>query len=834
MKNKIEILAPAGSYEGMRAAMNGGCDAVYIGGANFGARAYANNLDEESLLRAIDEAHIRDKSIYLTVNTLLKQKELEEKLYSYLEQYYLQGLDAVIVQDVGVMNFIHKNFPKLPIHASTQMTLTMAEGANLLKDKGVTRLVTSRELSLYEIKTISENTDLEIETFVHGALCYCYSGQCLMSSVIGGRSGNRGRCAQPCRMPYQYYSNNKKLSSSKEKYLLSPKDINTIELIPELVEAGIYSFKIEGRMKRPEYAAAVSHLYRKYTDLYLEYGREDYQKRLTSQEFDQDMIMLQDVYNRGGFSKGYGQSYHGKKMISLYRPNHSGVYVGKVSQIKGSQVSILLSEKVNAQDILEIHKSEEEGYDFTVKDSHQAGKVLLTNVGIRPDKTMAGRKNKKEYTSPDLGIKVGQLVYRTKNNELLTSISKDYLEQDKKLAIQGRLTAKAGQKLKFELSYDKHIATVEQQEVQLALKQPVTKDKLQASLMKTGDTLYYFEDLQIDCDDNIFVPVGWLNELRREGITKLEQEVAKAYRRDKPDQVSSKEVKSLLGSSRSDFEKKVVPELTVSVQTKEQFKVASDAKEVNRVYVDYEFVGIELLKELLENIPQNNKSFYILLPQICRLSTYHRLKKEISGIITNRNLTGFVVKNLEEIALLQSLFIEYGISKEIVAHSNLYIFNREAKEFWRKKGVDDLSAPTELNLQELKQLNITDCEIAVYGYTPLMISAQCLHETTEGCKKNQAHNSGYLVDRLGKNFFVQTNCIGCYNTIYNGQPLALHKCFAEVMSLNPKSIRLDFTLEDISQMTVVLDCFVNTYHYGKNDPVEIGDYTTGHFKRGVE
>ncbi len=201
MKRNIEILAPAGSYEGMQAAMNAGCDAVYIGGSSFGARAYANNLEEETLLKAIDEAHIRDKKIYLTVNTLLKEKERTKELYRFLEKFYLGGLDAVIVQDMGVLHFIHENFPELPIHASTQTTLTMAQGANLLKPYGVTRLVTARELSLKEIKTIRENTELEIETFVHGALCYCYSGQCLMSSMIGGRSGNRGRCAQPCRMP---------------------------------------------------------------------------------------------------------------------------------------------------------------------------------------------------------------------------------------------------------------------------------------------------------------------------------------------------------------------------------------------------------------------------------------------------------------------------------------------------------------------------------------------------------------------------------------------------------------------------------------------------------
>lgn len=399
-KNKIEILAPAGSYEGMKAAMNAGCDAVYIGGSSFGARANANNLEEAVMLQAIDEAHIREKKLYLTVNTLIKEKERTEKLYQFLDKFYLQGLDAVIVQDVGVMHFIHRNFPNLPIHASTQTTITMAQGVELLRDCGVTRLVTPRELSLAEIKDISNNTDLEIETFVHGALCYCYSGQCLMSSMLGGRSGNRGRCAQPCRMPYQLLDGDKNIPLKEGSHVLSPKDIFTVPLIPEMIEAGIHSFKIEGRMKRPEYAAAASYVYRKYTDLYFSIGKEKFDQYIKDKDSDyaQDKMNLLDIYNRGGFSEGYFDDYHGKTMMSMGRPNHSGVKVGQVKEIRGSQVSILLSENVNAQDILEIRDPIETDYEFTVKDFHEKGNLLVTNVGRRLGKedfmgNQNGRRN---------------------------------------------------------------------------------------------------------------------------------------------------------------------------------------------------------------------------------------------------------------------------------------------------------------------------------------------------------------------------------------------------------------------------------------------------------
>ena len=353
---KVEILAPAGSYESLCGAINGGCDAVYLGGNRFGARAFAENFDRETMLRAIDYVHMFDKKIYLTVNTLLQNEEIEEELFAYLEPFYKQGLDAVIVQDVGVLSFIHRNFPDLPLHASTQMTFTTEQGGEFLKKYGVTRFVTSRELSAAEITNMRKRTDLEIETFVHGALCYCYSGQCFMSSMIGGRSGNRGRCAQPCRMPYKVETaQGEKVKTAP--YVLSPKDICTLDKIPELVDAGIDSFKIEGRMKKPEYAAYTSYLYRKYTDLYLEYGEDyfSYMKKHKN-ELEYDYTCLMDLYNRGGFSDGYFFKENGPSMMSMVRPNHSGVLVGTVERVKKNRVGIRLEQDLYAQDVLEFRK----------------------------------------------------------------------------------------------------------------------------------------------------------------------------------------------------------------------------------------------------------------------------------------------------------------------------------------------------------------------------------------------------------------------------------------------------------------------------------------------
>ena len=825
MKKTIEILAPAGSYEGMRAAMNAGCDAVYIGGSSFGARAYANNLNEETLLGAINEAHIRDKRLYLTVNTLLKEKERTKELYNFIERFYREGLDAVIVQDLGVLHFLSKNFPGLPIHASTQTTITMAQGANLLKPYGVTRLVTARELNLKEIRAIRDNTDLEIETFVHGALCYCYSGQCLMSSMIGGRSGNRGRCAQPCRMPYQFYSEQTKLSSEKEKYLLSPKDINTLVYLPQLIEAGIDSFKIEGRMKRPEYAAAVSSIYRSYTDLYLEKGKEYYEEFLNSESFHKDMLKLQDVYNRGGFSEGYGKSYHGKSMMSLYRPNHSGVHVGEVTMIKGTSVSITLAQEVNAQDILEIRHKEEEGYEFTVKDAHAKGGSLTTNVGRRQEQKQGREKDHREkYYNAD--IRLGDKVYRTKNNQLLEELETEYLKKDKQQPISGMLYAKGKERLALTLSYQDIKVTAYQDVVMEAQKQPMTREKMSTSLEKTGDTFYYFDRLIIDMDDNIFVPVAWLNEIRREAIRLLMEAVVTRYHRKQITRMTEE-------TSNPNAVKETEFGICVSVQKKEQFDLALQIEQIKAIYLDYDYFDLAALPRLIEQGKEQGKECFLVLPHICRLVQYNRLKRELGEIIDNNEISGFVIKNLEEIELLHSLGSKER-QKKLIANYNMYTYNTEAKRLCQELDITHYTAPVELNYQELRTLGIADSDLIVYGYQPVMISAQCLFESTTGCRKAKDGNQGNLVDRLGKNFLVQANCNSCYNMIYNGQALSLLKHRQEITDLHPKNLRLDFTFEDEKEMRGVLTAFVAEFVGEGSTKTEIVDYTTGHFKRGVE
>lgn len=329
MEHRVELLAPAGNYEAFLGAINAGADAVYLGGEKFGARAYADNFTTEEICRALRIAHFSGRKIYLTVNTLLKEAECKE-LYDYILPFYEAGLDGVIVQDIGVLCCIREQFKDLPLHASTQMTLTGIRGVSFLQSQGVVRIVPARELSLEEVRRIKEQTDMEIECFIHGAMCYCYSGQCLFSSILGGRSGNRGRCAQPCRLPYQICENGHPVTG--EGYPLSLKDMCTLPYIPKLIEAGIDSFKIEGRMKKPEYAAGVTALYRKYIDRYYQYGSGNYQVE------EQDLDRLRRLYIRSEIQTGYYERYNGKDMITLDKPSYLGSDETVLKQIHAAYV----------------------------------------------------------------------------------------------------------------------------------------------------------------------------------------------------------------------------------------------------------------------------------------------------------------------------------------------------------------------------------------------------------------------------------------------------------------------------------------------------------------
>lgn len=806
MTRNIEILAPAGSMEGLIAAVHGGCDAVYIGGEKFGARAFANNLNQEDMIKAIEYAHLHHKKIYLTINTLVKESEFNQ-LYEYLLPFYMHGLDAVIVQDFGVLSFVSRTFPGIEIHASTQMTLTMAQGANQLKEYGVTRLVTSRELQFDEVKEIRKNTDLEIEAFVHGALCYSFSGQCLMSSMIGGRSGNRGRCAQPCRMQYRMEEIDGKPFKGKQAFLLSPKDMCTIYDIPELIESGIDSFKIEGRMKRPEYAAMTAHLYRKYVDLYQKTGGDAYRAYMKKNPdvLENDMKKLMDLYNRGGFSEGYYREHNGKKLMSMDRPNHSGVLVGTIKNIMKNRAAIELSDTIFAQDVLEIRSNRGENvYDFTVKDGVKKGTLYEANF------------------KPGSKVQKGQKVYRTKNQSLLTSIQEEIIQKDNREPAAAYFFGKAGEPVVLSLTYGEITVTEMGDVAEAALNQPIADEKIRKQLDKTKETPFYLESIQIDSTEDWFMPLGKLNELRRKAFEKLEEELNRSFLRE---WVSCKEITSEEVSQKTDK-----LELTVSVMSKEQLEAVVREPDVLRVFLHFSMLEQE--PELLDSdLLKTDKKFYVLLPTIFRRKTYENYKKKthpVNQAIHHDNIDGFVVKNLEELEYL----VEEQCNKERILDYNMYVMNRETKHFWINRGITEFTASLELNYQELKELDIAGDSMIVYGYTPLMTSAQCVVKNTAGCN----YKSGYFrfVDKSGNPFYGRNFCSCCYNVIYNGKPLHLLEHVSDIEKLGVRDIRLDFTMESAVETKKILDCYVKQALYKEKTADCVEDYTKGHFKRGIE
>ena len=804
MKDRVEILAPAGSMECLKAAITAGADAVYTGGALFGARAYAHNLTEEELLEAIDYVHLHGRRLYLTVNTLIKDREMEKQMYDYLLPYYRQGLDAVIVQDIGLFRFIRKHFPDLPIHASTQMTLTGVDGAKFLEKEGAQRIVTSRELSMAEVKKIADETELEIESFVHGALCYCYSGQCLFSSFIGGRSGNRGQCAQPCRLLYRTPE------AKRPQYLLSLKDICTLELIPEMIESGIYSFKIEGRMKKPEYAAAVAFQYRKYADLYLKYyeecpAEEDpaayAMKKYRVREEDRQMLL--DLYNRGGFHTGYYHTQNGREMISLNRPNHAGVPAVKVLAKKGRNVTAKALTDLYPQDIIELpmRKGREKADNYTCKDAVRKG----MNVQIP--------------VFADTPFKRDEIWMRTRNSTLIDTLREEFVNGKIKERICGTFRLYPQEKATLMVKCRDAEITVAGEKAQEALSQPMSRERIEKQLRKTGNTEFEFSFLKAEIGEKVFLPMQSLNELRREALETLEKVICEKYRR-------SGEVKDPEeDKTELSMEEEVLSGWTASVRTAEQMEVILEEEAIGRIYVDCTmFPRIwekDSYVEWITKVHAAGKEIYLVMPYIFRERTRKQYEAAYNRIF-GAGWDGILIANYESFAFLK----EHGYTGRIMTDYNLYEFNQESRKFWKEKGVFEFTAPVELTERELRDLRVKDGEVIVYGYLPMMISAGCIQKTTRGCLKKSGQTT--ITDRYRNPFVVKNECDYCYNILYNYVPLYLGDRMEEVYQIGPGRIRLMFTTERQQEVRQIL----SAYFEGKELPE--GTYTRGHWKRGIK
>lgn len=708
MRNKdFELLAPAGSLGILKGVIESGADAVYVGGSMFGARAYANNFTEEELLEAIDFAHLRGVKVYLTVNTLIKNSEFS-KLYDYLLPYYKRGLDAVIVQDLGVVKAIHEYFPSMELHTSTQMTVTGADGVRFLSQFGVTRVVMAREVSLAEMKRIHEETGMELEAFVHGALCYSYSGQCLFSSILGGRSGNRGRCAQPCRLPYT-------VEGKKDEYILSLKDMCGIKALDKLHDAGVYSLKIEGRMKQLEYACGVVKYYRSYIDS---------MKPVTDADYDR----IKALGNRCGFTDRYYFDHNGSDMVTYVKPN----FVSNAAEPSPEKRKLSIE-----------------------------GELVL-----------------REGEPGSLTVKRGDVTYK---------------------------------------------ASIEP--VSAALKAPLDKKAAIDRINKTGDTDFEFSHIKAQIGENVFVPNGALNKLRRDAISGLCDKLLKKYYRDDAryaDISSMCELPEHVVKSDATHEDGAVnaKDYTTicSCMTRAQLDTLISYECFDVFYLDFDMYDrktlIQQFADDVKSLTKRNKKVYLMLPTIFRADSsdyFVSIAKELDKV----SFEGFVVKNYEELYLTENLFT----GKKVILDHNMYTFNDVSRSVFFEHGVSGDTVPLELNSKEIMHRNNIGSQMIVYGYYPLMTTANCVHKNTKGCDKKQ--KLIYLKDRYNKSFAVCNNCKECYNTIYNSLPTMLTKNISKLKEAGIRSFRYSFTIETPKQIKAVMDD-------------KVAEYTNGHYKRGVE
>lgn len=705
MRNKdFELLAPAGNLEILKGVIESGADAVYVGGSMFGARAYANNFTEEELLEAIDFAHLRGVKVYLTVNTLIKNSEFS-KLYDYLLVYYKRGLDAVIVQDIGVVKAIHEYFPSMEIHTSTQMTVTGADGVRFLSQFGVTRVVMAREVSLAEMKRIHEETGMELEAFVHGALCYSYSGQCLFSSILGGRSGNRGRCAQPCRLPYT-------VEGKKDEYILSLKDMCGIKALDKLHDAGVYSLKIEGRMKQLEYACGVVKYYRSYIDS---------MNPVTDADYDR----IKAIGNRCGFTDRYYFDHNGSDMVTYVKPN------------------------------------------------------FVSNA-----------------TEP--------------------------LPEKRKLSIEGELVLREGEPGSLTVKRGDVTYKASIEPVSAALKAPLDKKAAIDRINKTGDTDFEFSHIKAQIGENVFVPNGALNKLRRDAISGLCDKLLEKYYRNDARYADMSRLTALpehVVKSDAAHDEAINDYTTIcSCMTRAQLDTLIGYECFDVFYLDFDMYDrktlIQQFADDVKSLTKRNKKVYLMLPTIFRADSsdyFVSIAKELDKV----SFEGFVVKNYEELYLTENLFT----GKKVILDHNMYTFNDVSKSAFFEHGVSGDTVPLELNSREIMHRNNTGSQMIVYGYYPLMTTANCVHKNTKGCDKKQ--KLIYLKDRYNKSFAVCNNCKECYNTIYNSLPTMLTKNISKLKEAGIRSFRYSFTIETPKQIKAVMDD-------------KVAEYTNGHYKRGVE
>ncbi|MBE6022735.1 MAG: U32 family peptidase [Cellulosilyticum sp.] len=752
---KAELLAPVGKMENAIAAIENGADALFVGGKGFNARQAADNFTEDELEEIVKYATLRGVRVYVTVNILIKESETEN-LYEYLKYLEAIGVHAIIIQDLGIAHMVRKYFPKLRMHASTQMSAHSIEDVLFLKELGFKRVVLAREMQLKEIKEIIDTCDIEIETFVHGALCYSYSGQCLMSSFIGGRSGNRGRCAQTCRMRYSLKEDGKVLN--KEDYLLSLKDICSIEFIPELLEAGIHSFKIEGRMKSPEYVASVVGTYRKYVDI-AEKG-EDY--KVT----DEDLNILKGIFNRGGFSKGYYYNKGNRKMLTPMSPRHIGLKVGEVVRFvaKTGQATIQLTHTLNPGDGLEIIRKG--------KDSVGTGITKVCEAGSRITCQF------------DKYVEVGSEVYLTKNHQLLKQMRQTYVKPVRKMPITMKIIGRIGDPLEIEMTGQGKTIVFTGGLLEVASQNPITKEQARKQLTKLGSTSFVARQVEIEWPEDAYIGISQLNEVRRGAALKLEEALLEKET-DQVPEVYEREAKASYEGRR----------WAAHVTTLEQLDIVLGYPKVDIIYWEWMYQNDEAM-EALVRCQKAGKAFYLALPNIMKDDFYRTYYQDL-WTWRETALKGFLIRNMGEYHFLREM------GKELVVDYNMNVANNETIGLWDEQGISRITTSMELSVKEEALLK-GHIEKVIYGYFPVMTSSQCVLRGTPSCQKGVKDKHHFeLEDRKQMPWRVQTDCKACVMQLMSYEPLMLRKSELPQNAV----LRIQLTNETGEKTKVVMESY---------------------------
>lgn len=814
---KVELLAPVGDWNCLKAAVQNGADAVYFGVEQFNARMYAANFNVEDMKQVIDYCKLRNVKTNLTLNTLLENCEFDNAV-DLAKEAYKAGVDAIIVQDLGLAKYLIDNIPGLPIHASTQMTVHNLQGVLKLEKLGFDRVVLSRELSCEEIEYICKNCKVEIETFIHGALCICYSGQCLFSSVVGGRSGNRGKCAGPCRLPYELISENAETHERKsidKGYLLSTKDLCGIAYIPRLIQAGVKCFKIEGRMKSPEYVATVTRIYRKYIDMVL--NNDDFVID------EKDINDLMQVFNRGGFSDGHLDSKHNRNLIFPEKPSNMGIYLGTIKKYNSNKGHITL----------QLEEDLELGDSISV--SNEASKYLVSELMIKN----VNQKKVSANTEVTIGrmkgnIKVGDKVYRISSKALSDFAKASYDNcENKKIPLNCTVTIKKNTPISMEIStnkntcYNELYSSIYVKEISNmipidALKTPISVERVVKQISKTTNTPFSFENITVLLDDGLYVPsISTLNELRRTALEKVEQEILSRAKRTLLD-LSRKSKESITYTPN-------VKNPRISVLFRQldlDFDYTKlDKEKITNIYVSLELFISKKYSKVISYF-SDNYNLYIYVPSIIKTNYKNIALSTIEQAIMIYNIKGFIVSNIGDFELLK----KYSKDYEFIGNYTLNVFNNNTMEEYRKLGLSRITLSRELNQELIKEMlanaNI-NTEMIVYGNLPLMASSYCfLGETNKcypdcgtNCKKN---NKYYLKDRLGFNFRVVPNSIETVTLICNSKTLSV-----STKDLPVNFVRLDILDESINEINEAVDKAYN------REKLEGLQYTNGNLYREV-